>query len=351
MIRRKLGLIFLSIILGFLFLNPKGWTQDKPYIDSLSPNKGPVDTEVAILGSGFGQEKGKVIFYKNQTASILSWKEKEIICQVPAKAKSGSVIVMDKDGHKSNSIKFKVLTGILVAPGGLKTENITATSATFKWNPIKGASGYTISLGTDAAATNLKSVNIKATSYDKSGLEPNKTYYWKVKALHQEVKKNSNWSRVVSFKTKAEEVPVAPTTSSEEQKKTTNLGTFLILAAVIFVVLLLIFILVRFLLRRRSLSLEEPELGAEPGETPPGEMKPPEESLGETPPPSPRLDNISHREPPSTPGVPRIEEPPPGPSTFEPPSEPPPSEPPPSEPPPSEPSSESPEEPSSGAGF
>jgi hypothetical protein len=325
MLKRKLGIFtFLVLFVLGLVITVYAQNNDKPHIDSLDPNQGPVGTEVAIKGSGFGKEKGygKVTFYKNRNASILSWNDKEIVCKVPKDTKTGNLVVINKEGNKSSGVKFKVLSGILVAPSSLKAENVTEGSVTLKWNKVEKAIAYTLSIGTNTEGTNLKSsININKNTYDMGDLEPNKTYYWKTKALHFSSKKNSKWSRIVSFKTKAEEIKPEPVAETKGEKKI-GTSSIIIIAVLVFILLLAIFILVRFLLKRRRLSLEEPELRPEPEESPL-----PSVSKEETGEPRPDISDIpkppsTEYRPPSPPEPPRPEPPRPEPPSPEPPERP-----------------------------
>ncbi len=192
MTKKRLGIIIFSVffILGLTFII-RAQDENTPYIDSLDPVSGPIGTEVSIKGGNFGNKNdtGKVSFYKDKNASVVSWSDEEIICKVPTGAKSGSVIVIDKQGKKSTGVKFKVLTGVLVAPVNLSADNVSTKSVTLKWDLVKNASSYSVTIGTDEEATSLKSTDVQTNSYDKSDLEPNKTYYWKVKAVNPSPKK------------------------------------------------------------------------------------------------------------------------------------------------------------------
>jgi hypothetical protein len=197
-------------------------------------------------------------------ASITTWGDKEIICKVPADAKSGNVLISNEQGVKSNAVKFKILTGILIAPVDLKAENATTSEIDLKWSQVKDAVAYTISMGTDTEATNLQSANVKSNEFKKTGLEQNKTYYWKVKALASTPAKNSGWSRIYKFTTKAEQPKPATTTS----QKGISWSSVIIIASLVFVIILGIFILIRVLYRRKKNSLENSELNPEPTEGP-----------------------------------------------------------------------------------
>ena len=66
---------------------------------------------------------------------------------------------------------------------------ITGTSTTLKWSPVAGAENYHLQVATDP---NFKWLTVdnhfqKTVSFELSGLEAGKTYYWRVAAV-----KNSN---------------------------------------------------------------------------------------------------------------------------------------------------------------
>jgi hypothetical protein len=312
MLKRKIGVLgfLILFILGFISIT-KAQTDTKPYIDSLDPIQGPIGTEVAINGNSFGSEKGVVVFYNTKKATISSWSDEQIVCKVPAGALSGNVVVTSKEGDKSNALKYKVLTAVLIAPSGLKSENLTTKSVTLKWNKATGAVSYSISLGTDSKATNLKTVDVEEASYDKGSLAANKMYYWKIRAISSNPKKDSGWSRIVSFKTKAEEVkPVAPV---QTQKNGPDTTTIIVIAVIIFIIIFGLFLLIRFFTRRRQQNLGETgetDLRAEPEET--STQDRPEQEMPKIE-NKPGLDNISGP-PNNTPGdsyqVPREPQPP-----------------------------------------
>lgn len=263
-------IILISIYCIVCFILPVK-AETIPVIKSLNPSSASAGDEIAIIGEKFGSEQGtgKVLFYKNKEAKIISWKDNEIICLVPQKAKSGNVIVYNNENKKSKGIKFRILTGVLPIPKNLKTENIATNTATLKWDKVEKSKGYIVSIGTDEQATGLKNVNLATNIYDMADLRPGTKYYWKVKALGSEASKNSGWSRVVSFEIKKESPPVQAPTAAEKNNKSKTLS-LIILTVVIFGILFSAFILIRFLLKRKkmgSFTSEEPSLNIEPEES------------------------------------------------------------------------------------
>ncbi|MCK4792764.1 MAG: S8 family serine peptidase, partial [Desulfobacteraceae bacterium] len=78
-----------------------------PYIYNISPDKGPVGSEVAIRGTNFRETAGHVLFEDNLEAPIISWTNEKIICQVPEGAVTGSIRV-ETSGGSSNELHFEV---------------------------------------------------------------------------------------------------------------------------------------------------------------------------------------------------------------------------------------------------
>lgn len=77
------------------------------YIYNISPDRGPVGSEVAIRGTSFKEIAGHVIFEDNLEAPIISWTNEKIVCQVPEEAVTGSIHV-ETSGGSSNELHFEV---------------------------------------------------------------------------------------------------------------------------------------------------------------------------------------------------------------------------------------------------
>jgi len=70
-----------------------------------------------------------------------------------------------------------------VAPTNLATSNICSTTALVSWTAATGADTYTVSYGTDAAASNIDTTSsLTTTSTSFSNLSNNITYYWKARS-------------------------------------------------------------------------------------------------------------------------------------------------------------------------
>lgn len=72
----------------------------------------------------------------------------------------------------------------LTAPANGATN--VSTSPTLTWDALAGAASYTVEVATDAGFTNIVATQsgITTTSYAPSGIAPNTTYYWHVKATN-----------------------------------------------------------------------------------------------------------------------------------------------------------------------
>ena len=77
-----------------------------PVIEKLSPNSGPVGTNVKIKGSNFGTS-GTVTF-NTTSASITSWENEKIQVKVPEGATDGPVVVTTSGGQASAGVDFEV---------------------------------------------------------------------------------------------------------------------------------------------------------------------------------------------------------------------------------------------------
>lgn len=90
---------------------------------------------------------------------------------------------------------------VLVQPTLTSPENeaiLTGSSATFLWNSVFGANGYTLQVSIDntfeTATSNFNTAN---TTYGLSGLQFNLTYFWRVRAY--DGSSEGPWSAVWSF--------------------------------------------------------------------------------------------------------------------------------------------------------
>jgi hypothetical protein len=78
-----------------------------PHIYRIFPDNGPIGSHIAIYGSEFGSQPGRVIFNGSHEAIILSWNEETIMAVVPEGVMSGPVSVITNSGT-SNGYVFTV---------------------------------------------------------------------------------------------------------------------------------------------------------------------------------------------------------------------------------------------------
>ncbi|HKV90947.1 MAG TPA: IPT/TIG domain-containing protein, partial [Candidatus Angelobacter sp.] len=77
-------------------------------ISSLTPNTGPVGTQVTIAGTAFGSPQGtSTLTFNGQTATINSWTNTQIVATVPVTAPTGPAVVT-VGGVNSNAVTFTV---------------------------------------------------------------------------------------------------------------------------------------------------------------------------------------------------------------------------------------------------
>jgi formyltetrahydrofolate synthetase len=69
------------------------FTVDAAAKPGLNPTHGAVGTDVTITGTGFGADKGTVQFGGIAATDITKWADTKIVVIVPARAKSGNVVV------------------------------------------------------------------------------------------------------------------------------------------------------------------------------------------------------------------------------------------------------------------
>lgn len=89
-------------------------------------------------------------------------------------------------GYKSNQsaiINIHPINYTCSIPSGLTTSNISSTSAVLKWNNIPDILSYTMEYKTNKEE-NWNTINLKSTDtlYTLTGLKPNTSYSWRVKA-------------------------------------------------------------------------------------------------------------------------------------------------------------------------
>ncbi len=87
-------------------------------------------------------------------------------------------------------------------PANLTVTNITGTSAKLQWDDLVTALGYAIKYNTDGGNDKAKVTYSKSNSKPISGLEPNTTYFWRVKSVcSEDPKVTTDWSEKQYFTT------------------------------------------------------------------------------------------------------------------------------------------------------
>jgi YD repeat-containing protein len=79
-------------------------------ISNVSPNTGPVGTQVTISGVAFGASQGtsSLTFNGQTAASIVSWSDSQIVATVPVTATSGPVVVRVNNANSDANHQFSV---------------------------------------------------------------------------------------------------------------------------------------------------------------------------------------------------------------------------------------------------
>jgi RHS repeat-associated protein len=104
---------------GSLFSNTNlNFTVPDPKIVSLVPTTGVVGTQVTINGSGFRSSQGSnSVTFNNNTASIVSWSDTQIVATVPASAKTGPVTITGSNQDVVFTLPSPVVTSLSPSTG------------------------------------------------------------------------------------------------------------------------------------------------------------------------------------------------------------------------------------------
>jgi RHS repeat-associated protein len=85
------------------------FTVPAPQITSLSPNNGPVNTQVTVNGSGFQASRGSSqITFNNIAPTLISWSDTQIVAKVPSGATTGPVVVTVNSTSSNQDVVFKL---------------------------------------------------------------------------------------------------------------------------------------------------------------------------------------------------------------------------------------------------
>jgi IPT/TIG domain-containing protein len=93
---------------GGVWSNSLELTVIIPYIQEVSPESGPVDEQVSILGGGFGDTQGSgLVWLGTKYATVVDWTDTEIIATVASDSETGTAQVY-QNGVWSNTVDFTV---------------------------------------------------------------------------------------------------------------------------------------------------------------------------------------------------------------------------------------------------
>ncbi|MCL5037082.1 MAG: IPT/TIG domain-containing protein [Chloroflexi bacterium] len=108
---------------------------DQPIVDAVTPAFGPEGTTVTVTGNNFGaaQGTGKIEFNSVNATTITSWVNTQIICNIPAGASTGPIVVTAAGGQSNADVIFGVAPKIdtLNPTTGFAGSAVTVLGANF----------------------------------------------------------------------------------------------------------------------------------------------------------------------------------------------------------------------------
>jgi hypothetical protein len=156
-----------------------------PTITSFSPSSGCPGTVITINGTGFtGATAANVTIGGVAVSSITSQTATQIVA-VSGGGNTGAVAVTRTGGTGSSATNFTFDSPPV--PGSPSTTALGPTGFTVNWTASTGASSYVIDVSTSATWSSFvpgfNGLDVgNVTSYAVTGLGPNTTYYWRVRA-------------------------------------------------------------------------------------------------------------------------------------------------------------------------
>jgi RHS repeat-associated protein len=143
------------------------FTVSNLFVNALSPNAGPVGTQVTISGSGFGSTQGTVSFNNVAATTISSWTNTQIIANVPTGTTTGSVKVVAGGVASNTTVGFTV--------GGIAVNSVSPASGS-PGTPIQiSGSGFGATQGTSTVQFNGQLGTV--TSWSDSVINVNASMY------------------------------------------------------------------------------------------------------------------------------------------------------------------------------
>jgi len=152
------------------------FSMANPIVTSLSPSSGPVTTQVQINGSGFGATRpsGSTVTFAQNSASVVTWSDNQIVVTVPSTAISGGVTVTEGGVASNSNQVFTVpaphITSITPSSGGVGTQ-ITVTGSGFQ-DPQPASSSITFDNNASLTVNSWHDTQIVATVPSGSGTNP-----------------------------------------------------------------------------------------------------------------------------------------------------------------------------------
>lgn len=122
--------------------------QQLPTLSSVTPDTGPVQTNIQVVGTGFGDTKGSISI-NGIPMSVSNWNDTTIAAQIPSSAASGTLALVTSDGLTASGLTLTVLptphiTSISPSAAPVGTPiTITGTNFGVQTTPImfRGATG------------------------------------------------------------------------------------------------------------------------------------------------------------------------------------------------------------------
>jgi subtilisin family serine protease len=144
-----------------------------PHIYSLEPSSAPPGSWIDVMGYGFEESQGAgfVLFGGGYQATVSSWSDDLIHCQVPSLAQAGDVTVQNSSGQVSNGAYFSLAPVIVVtSPAGGDVWS-PKSQQTVAWTKA-GTQNANVKIQLFRGTKKVKDINLK-TPNDGS-------YAWKV---------------------------------------------------------------------------------------------------------------------------------------------------------------------------
>jgi RHS repeat-associated protein len=119
--------------------NLANYTVPNLSVGTLSPNSGPVGTQVTITGLGFGATQGTsaLTFNGQLPTAITSWSNTQIVATVPVTAATGPALVTVNNINSNNNVVFTVPPPSIASytpEGGVAGTQVTLTGSGFQAN-------------------------------------------------------------------------------------------------------------------------------------------------------------------------------------------------------------------------